>query len=102
MEEKIEQAKVELANMEQDMPTIVKPYGYKSVKEFMIDYNAFRSEYEAYQQAVENYKKGACGKSTESVLEKLKRHEKEIREREKHQTAHTCQNKGQRRQIRRK
>lgn len=82
VEEKIEQAKVQLANMEQGMPAIVKPYGYKSVKEFMADYNASKSEYEAYQQAVEQYEKGVYGKPAESIKERLKRYDKELKERE--------------------
>ena len=82
VEEKIEQAKVQLANMENGMPAIVKPYGYKSVKEFMTDYNASKSEYEAYQQAVEKYEKGVYGKPAESIKERLKRYDKELKERE--------------------
>lgn len=88
VEEKIEQAKVQLANMEQGMPAIVKPYGYKSVKEFMTDYNASKSEYEAYQQAVEKYEKSVYGKPAESIKERLKRYDKELIERE-NSTQHT-------------
>ena len=82
LEEIIGQAEIQLANMEKRMPAIVKPYGYKSVKEFMTDYNSSKTEYEAYQQAVETYKKGAYGKPVESIKERLERYDKEVKERE--------------------
>lgn len=81
-EEKIEKAKAQLASMEHRMPAIVKPYGYKNVQEFIKDYNASKSEYEAYQQALEKYEKGVYGKPAESIKERLERYDREVKERE--------------------
>lgn len=83
VEEKIGKAEVQLANMERGMTAIVKSYGYKNVQEFMKDFNASKSEYEAYQQALEKYEKGVYGKPAESIKERLKRYDKEVKEREK-------------------
>ena len=81
-EGKIEKAEVQLANMEQSRSAIVKPYGYKNVQEFMKDFNASKSEYEAYQQALAKYEKGVYGKPAESIKERLERYDKEVKERE--------------------
>lgn len=81
-EEKIGKAETQLANMERGMTAIVKPYGYKNVQEFMKDFNASKSEYEAYQQTLEKYEKGIYGKPAESIKERLERYDKEVKERE--------------------
>lgn len=81
LQEKIDQAKIQLANMKQRIPAIVRPYGYKNVDEFMTEYKASKVEYEAYQKAVEKYEKGTNGKPAESIKERLERHEREIKER---------------------
>lgn len=81
-EEQIGEAKVQLANMEQSRSAIVKPYGYKNVQEFMKDFNASKTEYEAYQQALEKYEKGVYGKPAKSIKERLERYDKVVKERE--------------------
>ena len=48
----------------------------------MKDFNASKSEYEAYQQALEKYEKGIYGKPAESIKERLERYDKEVKERE--------------------
>ena len=82
VEGKIEKAEVQLANMEQSRSAIVKPYGYKNIQEFMKDFHASKSEYEAYQQALVKYEKGVYGKPAESIKERLERYDKEVKERE--------------------
>lgn len=82
VEGKIEKAEVQLANMEQSRSAIVKPYGYMNVREFMKDFNVSKSEYEAYQQALEKYEKGVYEKPAESIKERLERYDKEVKERE--------------------
>lgn len=81
-EEKIGKEETQLANMERGMIAIVKPYGYKNVQEFMKDFNASKSEYEAYQQTLEKYEKGIYGKPAESIKERLERYDKDVKERE--------------------
>ena len=88
LQEKIDQTEEQLSNMEQRMAAIVRPYGYKNVNGFVTEYKASKAEYEAYQKAVEKYEKGTNGKPTESIKERLERHEREIKERE-HNRQHT-------------
>lgn len=80
LQEKIDQSEVQLTNMEQRMPAIVRPYGYKNVNEFLTEYKASKAEYKAYKKAVEKYEKGSNGKTAESIKERLERHEREIKE----------------------
>ena len=81
-EENIGKAETQLANMERGMTAIVKPYGYKNVQEFMKEFNASKSEYEVYQQELENYEKGVYGKPAKSIKERLEQFGKEVKERE--------------------
>ncbi|MDD3138893.1 MAG: MobA/MobL family protein [Lachnospiraceae bacterium] len=91
LQEKIDQTEVQLTNMEQRMPAIVRPYGYKNVNEFMAEYKASKAEYDTYQRAMKKYKKAVSGKpkskpveepKKESVLSKLDRKKAEIKERD--------------------
>lgn len=83
MQEQIEQAQTQLSNMKQGLQNIVKRYGYKNVKAFMTEFNASKTEYEAYQKATENYERKLAGKPEKvSIHERLQRGQQEIRERE--------------------
>ena len=79
----IEQAQTQLSNMKQGLQNIVKRYGYKSVKAFMTEFNASKTEYAEYQKANENYERKLAGKPEKvSIHERLQRGQQEIRERE--------------------
>lgn len=83
LQEQIEQAQTQLSNMKQGLQNIVKRYGYKSVKAFMTEFNASKSEYEAYQKATEIYERKMAGEPEKvSIHERLRRGQQEIRERE--------------------
>ena len=78
----IEKAQTQLANMKQGLQNIVKRYGYKSVKAFMTEFNASKTEYGAYQKAVKNYERKLAGEPEKvSIHERLQRGQQEIRER---------------------
>ncbi len=79
----IDQAGIQLANMEQRLPAIVKQYHYESVKEFMVEFMASKGEYEAYQKAVQMYENDIDIKpERESIKARMERHEQEIKVRE--------------------
>lgn len=76
----IEQTQTQLSKMKQGLQNIVKRYGYKSMKAFMTESNASKTEYAEYQKAVQNYKRKLAEKV--SIHERLQRGQQEIRERE--------------------
>lgn len=99
LQEQIDQAKTQLANMEHRLPAIVKQYHYRSVEEFIAEFKISKVEYEAYQKAVQMYENDIDIKpEKESIKARLERHEWEIKDREagKQHTSVKSKDKGAR------
>ena len=84
MKEKVEQLSLQIGNMKQYLSHIVQEYGYRNVKEFLEEYQAAKSEFNYYQEAVAKWKQ-ENGEETEqkSVLARLQRNKLAVEEREK-------------------
>lgn len=98
LQEQIDQAKTQLANMEHRLPAIVKQYHYRSVEEFIAEFKISKVEYEAYQKAVQMYENDIIKPEKESIKARLERHEWEIKDREagKQHTSVKSKDKGAR------
>ena len=53
----IEESERNIANMTETLQHIVKGYGYKTVQDFMVEYNAARSENSAYEKELAEWKR---------------------------------------------
>lgn len=53
----IEESERKIANMTESLQHIVRSYGYKSVQDFMVEYNAARSENNAYEKELAEWKR---------------------------------------------
>lgn len=83
LQEKIEQLKGDIDGLKPLLQMTVEQHGYKTVKAFMTEYKATTTEYEAYtNEAKKTAQPGGEKTQMESVREKLKRKQKEARERE--------------------
>lgn len=54
---RIEESKRKIANMTESLQHIVKGYGYKSVQDFMVEYNTARSENSAYEKELAEWRR---------------------------------------------
>lgn len=81
LQEQIEQGNAQLTNMKQRLQSIVKPYHYDSVKDFMRDYNSCKAEYDSYQKELKDWKNGGQT-GRESIRERLAQNVQEVKERE--------------------
>ena len=83
LQEQAEQLKTQIANMKQYLSSIVQGYGYKNVKEFLIEYRASKDEYSDYQSAVAKWEQQTGNKvEPDSLKAKLQRKTQEVKERE--------------------
>lgn len=53
----IEESERKIANMTESLHHIVKGYGYKTVQDFMLEYNAARSENSVYEKELAEWKR---------------------------------------------
>ena len=56
VQEQIEESKSKIANMTESLQHIVKGYGYKTVQDFIAEYNAARDENSIYEKALAEWK----------------------------------------------
>lgn len=83
LQEQVEQLKTQIANMKQYLSSIVQGYGYKNVKEFLVEFNASKAEYADYQSAVAEWEKLTGNKAeADSMKARLQRKQQEVKERE--------------------
>ena len=62
---------------------MVQDYGYKNVKEFMLEYKLAKEEYDIYKLEVEKWEEETGNKIKENTFkEKLQQKQQEVRERE--------------------
>ena len=57
VQEQIEESESKIANMTESLQHIVKGYGYKTVQEFMAEYNVARNENSAYEKELAEWKR---------------------------------------------
>ena len=78
---KIEQLKPQIESMKRYLSNIVQGYGYKNVKEFMMEYEASKTDYNNYKKAVSDWEKCNGGeKEPESIKAKLEFHQQKAKE----------------------
>lgn len=83
LQSKSGQLKSQIAGMKHYLSNIVQGYGYKSVKEFMIEYTTAKSEYNAYQKAVAEWKNQTGDKAEpDSIHARLEQKRQEVQKRE--------------------
>ena len=69
--------------------SIVQGYGYKNVKEFLVEYRASKAEYTDYQSAVARWEQQTGNKAgPDSLKAKLQRKTQEVKERENNRQSH--------------
>lgn len=76
LQEQAEQLKTQIANMKQYLSNIVQGYGYKNVKEFLVEYRASKAEYNDYQSAVARWEQQTGEKVDDSFKAKLQQMQK--------------------------
>ena len=83
LQEQAEQLKTQIANMKQYLSSIVQGYGYKNVKEFLVEFKASKAEYTYYQSAIAKWEQQAGNKAeSDSLKARLQRKAQEVKERE--------------------
>lgn len=89
LQEQAEQLKTQIANMKQYLSNIVQGYGYKNVKEFLVEYRASKAEYNDYQSAVARWEQQTGNKAeTDSMKTRLQKKQQEVKERENNRQSH--------------
>ena len=86
LQEQAEQLKVQIASMKQYLSSIVQGYGYKNVKEFLIEYRASKEEYSDYQSAVAKWEQQTGNKVDDSFRAKLQQMQKRVKEEKPHRS----------------
>ena len=66
--------------------SIVQGYGYKNVKEFLIEYRASKEEYSDYQSAVAKWEQQTGNKVDDSFRAKLQQMQKRVKEEKPHRS----------------
>lgn len=94
LEGKIADIQTQISNMKKRLSGIVRPYGYQNVKQFYVEFNASKTEYDAYQRAVSKWNGGA-NKMHEhiSVADKLKAFQEQEKKLEKSRNLTTDKSK---------
>ena len=93
MQEQAEQLKTQIANMKQHLSSIVQGYGYKNVKEFLVEYRASKAEYTDYQSIVAKWEQQTGNKAeSDSLKTRLQRKQQEVKERENNRQSHQHKN----------
>ena len=93
LQEQEEQLRMQIANMKRHLPKIVQDYGYKNVKEFLMEYRASKAQYSDYQSAVAKWEKQTGNKAEpDSFRARLQQKQQEVREREKNRQGYHYRN----------
>lgn len=93
LQEQAEQLKTQIANMKQYLSNIVQGYGYKNVKEFLVEYRASKAEYNDYQSAVARWEQQTGNKAeSDSFRARLQQKQMEVKERENNRQSHYYRN----------
>ena len=89
LQEQAEQLMIQIANMKQYLSSIVQSYGYKNVKEFLVEFKASKAEYTYYQPAIAKWEQQTGNKAEPDNLKaKLQRKTQEVKERENNRQSH--------------
>lgn len=82
LEGKIADIQTQISNMKKYLSGIVRPYGYQNVKQFYAEFKASKTEYDAYQRAVNKWNGGANNIheriSVTAKLKSFREHSKEL------------------------
>lgn len=84
LQEQLEQLQTQIENMKRYLPTIVQGYGYKNVKEFLVEYKASKAEYGDYRKAVAEWEKLTGEKVDDSFRAKLQQKQQQVKEQSRH------------------
>ena len=83
LQEQIEQLKLQVNNLKQYLTSMVQDYGYKNMKEFMMEYKLAKEEYDTYKLEVTKWEQTTGNKIKENTFkEKLQQKQQEVKERE--------------------
>ncbi len=83
LQEQIEQLKLQVNNLKQYLTSMVQDYGYKNVKEFMMEYRLAKEEYDTYKLEVAKWEQKIGIKVKENTFkEKLQQKQQEVKKRE--------------------
>ena len=83
LQEQIEQLKFQVNNLKQYLTSMVQDYGYKNVKEFMMEYKLAKEEYDTYKLEVAKWEQKTGNKIKENTFkEKLQQKKQEIKNKE--------------------
>lgn len=86
LQEQAEQLQTQIANMKQNLSSIVR---YKNVKEFLAEYKASRAEYGDYRKAIAKWEEQPGNKAeSDSIKAKLQRKTQKVKERENSRQNH--------------
>ena len=67
----------------------MQSYGYKNVKEFLVEFKASKAEYAYYQSAIAKWEQQAGNKAeSDSLKARLQRKAQEVKERENNRQSH--------------
>lgn len=89
MQEQAEQLKTQITSMKRYLSSIVQGYGYKNMKEFLIEFKAYKAEYADYQSAVAKWEQQTGNKAESNSLKaKLQRKTQEVKEQENNRDSH--------------
>jgi len=81
LEGKIADIQTQISNMKKRLSGIVRPYGYQNVKQFYAEFNASKTEYDAYQRAVSKWNGGVNNMHERiSVADKLKEYQEQAKQ----------------------
>ena len=73
LREKIEQLQAKIDNIKQNLSNIVQNYGYRTVKDFMVEYKTAKTEYNDYKSKLSKWQnQDKSKKKPESIKEKLR------------------------------
>ena len=93
LQEKAVQLQTQIANMKQYLSSIVQGYGYKNVKEFLVEYRTSKAEYADYQSAVARWEQQTGNKAeSDSMKARLQRKQQEVQEWENSRQSHQHKN----------
>ena len=89
LQEQAEQLMIQIANMKQYLSSIVQSYGYKNVKEFLVEFKASKAEYTYYQSAIAKWEQQTGNKAEpDSLKARIQRKAQEVKERENNRQSH--------------
>ena len=94
LQEQIEQLKSQVNNLKQYLTSMIQDYGYKNVKEFMMEYKLAKEEYDNYRVKVVKWEEKTGNKIKENTFkEKLKQKRQEVKEQENHKQRYYYQSR---------